>query len=701
MTPINWTLGETIEINGERYRIHSRAKSGALNLEHIRDGRFETRPDSELATLWGDGELVRLHDTSGALSERRRNMLERPYSDLPPKVKVHAERRLPYMKAFVERKLRTRSRKRLDPLIAEVAVAVGDLTPPSARQLSRWLAKWFAIGSPDLRDIRCIAPCFHLRGNSKNRFDPEVDEIVWDTIEDMWLKPNRESAESILEVANAHIDNLSLEGREKQYLDADGRLRRPSLRTIYRLLQEIPKDVVVRGQRGKLEAERTCDPVVGGPQGSKPLEEVEIDHTLLDVIVVDTDRNIPLGRPWLTVALDRHTRMILGAYTGFHPPGAYTVMMCLRNAIKPKKDLLDRYSNIRNDWPCFGKPQTIIVDNGPEFHSRSFTEACLSLNIDIVYCPARKPRYKGKVERWFGRLAKQVIHKIPGTTFSNTKQRGDYQAEKMAVMTLDDVRGAVLKWIVDDYSRSLHRGINDIPIRRWEEGVNRHPVQMPARADELDVLLSHVEERTLTRKGIEIYGLRYSEKSLGFHTLINRPDKPERVMVKVEFGNLASIRIQDWRTGRYIEIPSTDPEYTNGLSLAEHNILVARLKARLKKYERVTVKGLLESRQEFRALIQKLKRDKKLTSKRLIAAVCGDDEFSEIVVPTQDAPKADAAPSEKMGSEAQPVPKSPPQNPKNAARKSDPIIPPDDDNDDLAALRARIAAAGIVAETIR
>src|SRR5690606_25676795 len=123
-----------------------------------------------------------------------------------------------------------------------------------------------------------------------------------------------------------------------------------------------------------------------------------------DVIVLDAERNVALGRPWITVALDRFTRMIVGVHIGFLPPGAHTVMLCLRNAIRPKEELLRRYPSIRGDWPCFGKPKAIVVDNGPEFHSRSFKESCLALNIDVIYCPVRKPRYKGKVERWFGRL---------------------------------------------------------------------------------------------------------------------------------------------------------------------------------------------------------------------------------------------------------------------------------------------------------
>lgn len=704
MTPINWSQGEVIEISGQLYRIHSRSKTGDVNLEHIRDGRFETRLDDELAVLWRHGELARLHDHDGQFKDEHREMLERPYASLPESVKEQAERRMLYMQAYVDSRKRKRSKRVLDPIIARVAAANGDLNPPSARQLSRWLSDWFKIGSPDLRDIRCIAPRFHLRGNRKDRFDPDVEDIVWETIDKFALKPERDSAQDILNEANSCIDSLDLEGRDKRFLDKEGKLRRPSLRTIYRLLNTIDADVLVRTQRGAVEADRTCEPVVRGPQATKPLEEVEMDHTLLDIIVLDADRNVVLGRPWLTVALDRFTRMVVGAHIGFHPPGAHTTMLCLRHAIQPKDELRVDYPNIRNEWPCYGRPKAIVVDNGPEFHSRSLKEACLGLGIDIIYCPVRKPRYKGKVERWFGRLSRQHLHKIPGTTFSNTKQRGDYQSEKQAVMTLTDLRTSIMKWIVDDYSVSVHRGIKDAPVNKWTEAVKRHPVSMPPRVDELNALLSIVEDRALTRKGIEIYGLRYSAKTPEFRALINRADNPARVKVKVDPDNLSFVRVEDWRTKRYFEVPSVDPEYTDGLSLAAHDILCARVKLGLKKYERVTIGALVAARREFRERIQELKRAKKLTSKRLVAAFGEDDEaVKESPALALRAPQKTETSAERLAERTQASTRAHAKHRQPVRPHKPPPVPQPDaeDDDDLAALRARTANSGIVAEVIR
>jgi hypothetical protein len=51
-----------------------------------------------------------------------------------------------------------------------------------------------------------------------------------------------------------------------------------------------------------------------------------MDHTPSDIIVVDNNSMLPLGRPTVTSALDEHTRSPMGFYTGFEPPSCLSVM---------------------------------------------------------------------------------------------------------------------------------------------------------------------------------------------------------------------------------------------------------------------------------------------------------------------------------------------------------------------------------------
>jgi putative transposase len=82
--------------------------------------------------------------------------------------------------------------------------------------------------------------------------------------------------------------------------------------------------------------------VRGSAETQRPLERVEIDHTLVDTHIVDAKDGGPLGRPWLTIAIDVFTRVVLGFYLALEPPSRLSLALCLRHAILPKDDWLER-----------------------------------------------------------------------------------------------------------------------------------------------------------------------------------------------------------------------------------------------------------------------------------------------------------------------------------------------------------------------
>jgi transposase InsO family protein len=67
-----------------------------------------------------------------------------------------------------------------------------------------------------------------------------------------------------------------------------------------------------------------------------PLELVQIDHTQLDVMVVDESQRMVLGRPWLTLAIDVASRVVTGFYVSLDAPAAISVAIVLTHAVLPK-----------------------------------------------------------------------------------------------------------------------------------------------------------------------------------------------------------------------------------------------------------------------------------------------------------------------------------------------------------------------------
>lgn len=636
MTPINWTHNEIIKIHCDDYRIMGRTTAGDMNLEHVVERRFEVRTEAELARLWESGELVRDRDPEGVLGPA----LEINLTDLPAELREEVKRLHAYVDACLKRKARSRGAKSLLPIIHKVALARGE-KGPCVRTIQRALARWYSVGASDLRDPRILVARRSSQGNRTERLHPDVVEIIDDIINTDALKPNRPTGRQM------HRSVLRRVGDANKLRGDKPPLNHPSLRAVYRRLEVIDREVLLRGRKGVLAAENAFKPVEAGPQGDAPLSDVEIDHTILDVLVICAKTKTVIGRPTITVALCRKTRMIVGVYIGFEPPSYRTVAACLRSAIRPKTALLADYPSIQNDWLAYGVPTRLHLDNGPEFHSESLLDACRQLKIEIAYCPRRKPRFKGKVERWFGRLAREVIHQLPGTTFSDPKQRGDYDAKGQAAVTLGNLREMVLKWIVDDYQVSVHRGIEEAPVECWKREVRSNPVSLPAHAGELDVLLDDVHYATLDQRGIQFRNLRYNCREL--RPLISAADRPDVCKFKVDPENLGRIRLWDFRHSSWIVVPALDPAYAEGLSLGEHNYITSHVRTGLKKYERTTIAKLIDAREWFRTQVRELNRNSKGFSKALRASLAEEGDIRVFCSPTEGevppaGPKLAAAP---------------------------------------------------------
>jgi putative transposase len=112
----------------------------------------------------------------------------------------------------------------------------------------------------------------------------------------------------------------------------------PALSTLRRRIDQLPPEVRIRRRRGAQVARQQCDPLRSSTlQPAYPLDVVEVDHALLNIVLLDEHTNQPVGRPWLTVALDVYSRMVVGFYLSLEQPGASATGLCLAHAILPKE----------------------------------------------------------------------------------------------------------------------------------------------------------------------------------------------------------------------------------------------------------------------------------------------------------------------------------------------------------------------------
>jgi putative transposase len=273
---------------------------------------------------------------------------------------------------------------------------------------------------------------------------------------------------------------------------------------------------------GLKEADAQYNPLQGNfPGADWPLAVVQIDHTKLDIFLVDDIDRKPVERPWVTVAFDVFSRMVTGFYVSFDPPGAASTGLCLAHSILPKEAWLERHK-IEGDWKCYGIPTKVHLDNAREFHGKMLERACQKWSIDIDWRPVARPNFGGHIERWLGTLANE-IHALPGTTFSTPTQRKGYDSEGKAVLSLSEFETWLGTYIVNVYHKSIHSSLGITPEEKFRIGIfgdDTHPgIGLPARAidaAELSLDLMPFYERTIQPYGVVIEDIHY------YHDVLRR-----------------------------------------------------------------------------------------------------------------------------------------------------------------------------------
>lgn len=437
-----------------------------------------------------------------------------------------AQQRHPFVAAIDELPIMRRDKKEyVDPLIAKhVAKLPEDDRPKTVnfRLVRQWYRRWLVAG----RDIRALIANHGKKGNRTGRYEDWVMDEVSDGILETYKAAPHTTLEVALRRVNARIViRADREGRALPNIAMHPE-RCIGKHLVTRMIASMELYDLTKARHGKPAADFLLKAVRAGPTCNYPLEEAEVDHTPLDLEVVD-DKGRNLGRPYLTTISDRRTRMVLGFTVGFTPPSWVSVMEALRHAVQPKETFLEEVSHaigrepsFKNKWLCYGACSRLFVDNGPEFRSISMTAAAQALNIQMIDLPRGQPHFKGRIERWFRTINDDLIHNAPGTTKSNIKAKGKYNSRKEACLTLEQVNWLITKWIVDVYHVRRNRMTQETPLDRWTREIRDVGERPPPPADLLVAMTGKVIQRKLGPNGIFYKDLRWNDDA--FSALRNR-----------------------------------------------------------------------------------------------------------------------------------------------------------------------------------
>ncbi|MDQ2967682.1 MAG: DDE-type integrase/transposase/recombinase [Actinomycetota bacterium] len=255
--------------------------------------------------------------------------------------------------------------------------------------------------------------------------------------------------------------------------------------------------------RKMANAQRGVRPISLFPvDGDRAFERVHIDHTLLDIELVDSVNGDRLGRPWLTLAIDAYTRRILGHVLMFDPPSAATVMLIMR-------DIVARYGRL---------PATFVVDNGSEFKSTYFQATVAAYDRSIEYRPPMDPRFGAVIESCFGKVNRDFIHALEGNTVGRKDVRSQdpkHDAALLAIWDLAYLEDLLATYFYEVYDRMRSQTAGLSPRERFEKSIAEAGVaETEAISDDehFRVMTAPELSRTVvvSRQGIKAKGLRYS-----------------------------------------------------------------------------------------------------------------------------------------------------------------------------------------------
>ncbi|GGM39208.1 hypothetical protein GCM10011351_26700 [Paraliobacillus quinghaiensis] len=332
--------------------------------------------------------------------------------------------------------------------------------------------------------------------------------------------------------------------------------------TVYYLIKKKLNPMIKEVLRKGIDAASEFLPTTRGfsDVAKAPLHIVEIDHTQLDIDVIDGKSGVNLGRPWITMGIDVFTRMIWCMHISTDAPSADKVRKGIQHGIF-FKNTKEQYNTL-NEWDIFGIPRIIYVDNGKEFKNAEVKRMIEeTLQSQVMYRPIATPRYGAIIERVFGTINKKFIHRLAGTRKSNPTDLGEYNAEKEAIFTLENIQELLTTYITDVYHHDNHLGLPleyPTPSARYYHAleVMGYPEFVPVEEEPFYRMeLLPTTKKSYTRDGIRLDNIYYASQETS--KLISKQKNKHKI--KYDVDDISRIYVLDPSLSEYIEVPSHNP----------------------------------------------------------------------------------------------------------------------------------------------
>lgn len=249
----------------------------------------------------------------------------------------------------------------------------------------------------------------------------------------------------------------------------------PTCKQIRAIIDNMPPTTLIGSK--SVRHRSALEPHYSGIVAERPLDAVQMDHTAINVMLVDPEDGSVTCRAVVTFIVDVCTRVILGFYLGHEGESVDRCGKVLANAILPKSALLRSLGLSEAFYfPMHGVFDRLYADWAPAHRSDAFRAALLYAGVSNPAARAPGgPHMGGHVERLIGTMMGKC-HFLPGRTGRNPQDRGDYDSQTDACMTMREVE----RWLwhqIAIYHEQPHEGLGNVPpALKWRLETKRNPI---------------------------------------------------------------------------------------------------------------------------------------------------------------------------------------------------------------------------------
>jgi putative transposase len=606
--------GLVISRRGQTLEYDSRADN-EIYFEEPETGKRVTLLES---AFWGELQTKRLKIVDAFSSPNTLLLPQEPQAaqfrnlaDLPLKYQADTERKVTYINRLREAGI-TRGQKRL---IADEAKRIAqEINDPKGVPGISTIQKWWRDLERNNFEVYAVISG-HAHRKRGSSLDDDSERFLQEQIDEQYAIDTRPTA---IAAYRRYCRAIREQNKERATQDLTP-LRKVAERTFYARLKSRPQKDLMISRFGREAARRHYKMIKGHLPANHPLDAVEIDHTPLNLYVLDDISFLPLGRPWATAIKDRHTGVLLGFYISFQATGLDCIFGAIKHSLTSHHLAYDLWPDIENPWPSFGRGHYYVSDRGGDFRSPRYRAAIVSMGALYEYCERRTPWLKGSIERFFLTLEQTFFESVPGRTFANLEKRGDYNPIKDAVVRFSTLIYLLHKWAADFHNILPNRRKQARPLDLWNDGIGLAPPPYPSSTDELNIILGQRHSGTLCQEGLRFEWLTYAGETLS--DLMDVVGKGTEVDFVVSGEDLGHIYVLHPRTGEYLWTPCTRPEYASGLTQFQHKYLRKEANVRLTKDTAVDM--LLDTQARIQETLQGELAAKNTATKARLARVAG------------------------------------------------------------------------------